>query len=201
MEGRPFLRVVSERDAPQLLEIYAPYAAQTAVSFEYEVPTLDEFSARIAATLERYPYIAAEQDGTLLGYAYAGVFKARAAYDHAVELTVYLRRDARRQGLGRRLYTALEALLRAQNVTNAYACIGYPRTPDARLPLDSPAFHEKLGYRTVGRFSRCGYKFDQWYDMIWMEKVIGSYQTPASPLIPFPDLPPETVQDALAVLS
>ena len=133
----------------------------------------------------------AERGGELVGYAYAGPFGTRAAYDWAVEMSIYLREDQRHQGTGKRLYAALEAVLRAQNVQNLYACIGYPDgADDAHLTKNSAQFHAHLGYRLVGEFSRCGYKFGTWYSMVWMEKSIGAHGESPAPVRPFPELSP-----------
>ena len=120
------IRSAAANDAARLLEIYGYYVEKTAISFELETPSAEEFRERIRKTLEKYPYLVAEEDGAILGYAYAGVFKARAAYDHCCELTIYLDRNARKRGLGRKLYEALEAELEKRGFRNLYACIGYP---------------------------------------------------------------------------
>ena len=161
-------------DAGDLLSIYAPYVTDTAVSFETEVPSEEEFRGRIEHTLQRYPYLkAVSQDGRILGYAYAGVFKDRAAYDHCVETSIYVREGCHGQGIGRALYEALEEKLKASGIRNLYACIAYPTDEeDEYLTKDSALFHERMGYRLAGRFVQCGFKFGRWYDMIWMEKFL-----------------------------
>lgn len=170
------IRDVRMEDAERILEIYAYYVEHTAITFEYEVPSLAEWKERMARTMKRYPYLVAEQDGKVQGYAYAGAFVGRAAYDWCCELSVYLDRNARRRGLGRRIYEALEERLKQMGILNLYACIGYPETEDAYLTRNSALFHEHLGFRTVGEFRQCGYKFGRWYHMIWMEKIIGEHQ-------------------------
>jgi phosphinothricin acetyltransferase len=182
------IRPVSESDAAALLEIYRWYVVNTAVTFEYDVPSEAEFRERIRRTLEKYPYLAAEADGVLLGYAYAGAFKGRAAYDWAVELSIYLDKDRRGRGLGRRLYKALEEELAKMGILNLYACIASPVVEDEYLTRASERFHSRLGFVTAGRFHRCGYKFGRWYDMIWMEKFIGGHECPPTDVIPYPDL-------------
>lgn len=173
----------TEADAPGLLEIYGPYVEQTAISFEYEVPSLEEFRGRIRSISQKYPYLKAVDDqGRILGYAYAAPFKSRAAYDWAVETTIYVRRENRGGGLGRALYQALEASLKAMGICNLNACIACTEKEDAHLTNDSMAFHRHLGYAPVGIFHRCGYKFDTWYDMIWMEKLIAPHTSPQSPV-------------------
>jgi phosphinothricin acetyltransferase len=105
------------------------------------------------------------------GYAYAGVFIGRAAYDHYCEMTIYLDRDSKGNGYGRALYTALEEALREMGMINLYACIAEPITEDEYLTRNSEFFHQHMGYTKVGEFHKCGYKFDCWYNMIWMEKI------------------------------
>lgn len=182
------IRPVRPDDAQQLLEIYAPYVTETAISFEYSVPSLREFTDRIKQILPRYPYLAAEIDGKLAGYAYTHPFVGRAAYDWSAETTIYIQKDARKMGAGRKLYEMLEQISRAQNITNLYACIGYPETEDEYLTRNSVEFHRHLGFRLVGEFHKCGYKFGRWYDMVWMEKVIREPDPDPNPVIPFSQL-------------
>ena len=107
---------------------------------------------------------------------YAGKFKNRRAYDWSVEVTVYVRLDSRRAGVGKMLYHALEDSLKRIGVLNMNACIALPKEEDEHLCNDSFYFHEKMGFHLVGTFHDCGYKFNTWYDMIWMEKIIGEHQ-------------------------
>ena len=170
------IRIATEQDAEALLEIYAPYVENTAITFEYTVPTVQEFTRRIRHVLEKYPYLVAEREGKIAGYAYAGTFKERAAYDWSVETTVYVREDQKRTGVGRELYGMLEKLLALQNIQNLNACIAYLEVEDQYLTHNSVQFHEHLGYRLVGEFYKCGYKSGRWYNMVWMEKHIGGHE-------------------------
>ena len=169
------IRTATPADAEKLLEIYAPYVECTAITFEYDVPSLQEFTDRIETTLKKYPYLVAEQNGEILGYAYAGAFKARAAYARSVETSIYIKQGKKRAGLGTLLYNALEDALKQQGILNLHACISYPETEDEYLTRDSVRFHEKRGYRLIGIFNQCGYKFNRWYSMVWMEKMIGEH--------------------------
>ncbi len=169
------IRTAQLSDASEILKIYTPYVENTAITFEYEVPSTKEFEGRIASTLEKYPYIVAILEGKIVGYAYAGAFKSRAAYDWGVEMTVYVDRNLKRMGIGRILYEKIEAILGAQGILNVNACIGYPEKEDEHLTWDSVKFHDKLGYKKIGHFHECGYKFNRWYDMVWMEKLIGEH--------------------------
>lgn len=182
------IRPVSTADSQALLDIYHPYVEYTAITFEYEVPTAEEFTRRIRHTLKRYPYLAAEKDGQLLGYAYAGPFHERAAYDWCAEVSIYIRTDARGTGIGKKLYEALKHALTAQNILNLYACIAWPDKEDEYLTRNSADFHRHLGYELAGMFKNCGYKFDRWYSMIWMEKQLGPHSGHAEPIIPFQEL-------------
>ena len=170
------IRSVSLNDAEALLNIYAYYVKNTAITFEYDVPTLEEFKQRITNTLKKYPYLVVVKEGTILGYTYAGVFKNRAAYDWSAEVTIYLKYDAVKCGLGRMLYEALETEMKKRGFLNLYACIGYPIEEDEYLTRNSAEFHAHLGYQTVGEFHKCGYKFGRWYNMIWMEKLLGEHK-------------------------
>ncbi len=189
------VRVAAPSDAAELLSIYAPYVEKTAVTFELAVPSLAEFEHRIAKTLERYPYLVAETAGgwpdrapEIVGYAYAGPYKTRAAYDWSVETSVYVREDMRRRGIGRTLYQALEAALSAQGILNMNACIAYLEEEDEYLTRTSTRFHKSLGFRLVGVFRACGYKFDRWYDIAWMEKHLGDHRCAQPPARPFLDV-------------
>jgi len=187
--GSVEIRTVTENDASALLSVYAPYVEKTAISFEYEVPSKEEFAQRIRTVLKKYPYIAAVENGHITGYAYAGAFNTRQAYDHSVEMTVYIEESQRRHGLGCLLYRKMEELLKQQGVLNLNACIGYtPREHDPHLTNASMHFHEHMGFRLVGTFEKCGYKFDAWYDMVWMEKLIGNHTCPAPAFKTFPEI-------------
>ena len=169
------IRTASENDAKDILKIYEYYVRETAISFEYEVPTIEEFKHRIHHTLKKYPYLVAIVDGELSGYAYAGAFGKRAAYDWSAEISIYIAAEKRNQGLGRKLYEALEISLKKMGILNLYACIGYPEVEDEYLTRNSADFHEHMGFSKVGEFHKCGYKFGRWYNMIWMEKMIGKH--------------------------
>lgn len=169
------IRTATSDDAGEILGIYAPYVENTAITFEYEVPSKEEFTKRITHTLKRYPYIVAEKDGRMIGYAYAGPYKEREAYSWAVEMSVYIRQDMRGCGAGRILYEEMEEGLKEQGIANLNACIAFPDKNDEYLTDASVRFHEKLGYSMVGKFHKVGYKFGRWYDMVWMEKLIGEH--------------------------
>lgn len=185
------IRIAKKEDAKALLDIYSYYVENTAITFEYKVPSVDEFEKRICTTLENYPYLIAEVDGKISGYVYAGRFSPRAAYDWVAETSIYVDKDCHRMGLGKKLYQKLEELLARQNVTNLYAGIadlvdGIEEDP--YLTKNSEHFHTAIGYNKIASFTKCGYKFNRWYNLIYMEKMIGEHKSPQNPLIPFSKL-------------
>ena len=158
-----------------MLAIYAPYVTDTAITFEYDVPTEEEFRQRIERISKKYPYLVAEEEGRVVGYAYASAFKERAAYQWSVETSIYVDRQEKRKGVGKQLHDALETELKERGILNMNACISYVEPEDEYLTLDSVRFHEHMGYQKVAHFHLCGRKFGRWYDMIWMEKLIGEH--------------------------
>ncbi len=148
-----------------MVAIYAPYVEGTAITFETEVPTVADFAGRIEKTLEKFPYLVAEEEGRVVGYAYASTYYARAAYDWTVELSVYVAQEARGKGFGSLLYDALEEDLKARGFKNFLACIALPNPA-------SLALHEKRGYEQVAHFKKVGYKFGTWHDIVWLQKSL-----------------------------
>ncbi len=177
------IRMAVPGDARELLSIYDYYVKETAITFEYETPTEEEFRRRIERVLEKYPYLVAEEEvddpsgkkARILGYAYASPFHERDAYQWCAEMSIYIDKDARGRGLGALLYNELEKRLKDMGVLNLNACIGYPDNEDEHLTYGSVKFHEKMGYSMVGEFHKCGYKFGRWYNMVWMEKLVGEH--------------------------
>ncbi len=175
------IRSAKVEDATALQAIYKPYVEETAITFEYDVPSVEEFAERIRGTLEKYPYLVLERtEGgnctEILGYCYAGVFKGRAAYSRSVETSIYIKMGEYGKGYGRALYNELEKELKARGFLNACACIASPKQGSTRLDNSSQKFHEHMGYSLVGTFNDCAYKFGQWYNMIWMEKMLGEHR-------------------------
>lgn len=175
------IREARPEDAARILKIYAPFVENTTVTFELAVPTVEEFAGRIERTLQKYPYLVAESDGEIVGYAYAGPFRERAAYIWSAEVSVYIRPDRHRRGIGRTLYTRLEEILRRQNVASMEACISHPNR-------ESIKFHSSLDFERVARFTRCAYKLDRWVDIVYMQKILHEANTPPEPFIPYPEL-------------
>ena len=183
--GNIKIRKVQAGDAAALLAIYAPYVKETAISFEYEVPTLEEFTQRMQKIQKMYPYLVAELDGKLVGYAYAGRFHSRAAYGWNAEMTVYLDKDSRGIGIGQKLYDLLERILKEQGIVNAAALITPPDQEEDPSVYNSKHFHEKMGYKLAGELENCGYKFNRWHKTIMMNKVIGEPKPNMQPIKSF----------------
>lgn len=167
------VRSVELDDACSILQIYAPYVENTAISFECEIPKLQEFKERIKQITQKFPYLVLCKDGEILGYAYASTFHARAAYNHSVELSIYIRSDCRNCGCGRILYSKLEEELAKKGFLVMYACIAASsRNPDPNLTDDSIKFHEKMGFTNAGYFKNCAKKFGRFYNIVYMQKYI-----------------------------
>lgn len=169
------IRFAKPEDAKELLKIYAYYVTDTAISFETEVPSEEEFKLRIEDVLKSYPFIVACKDDEIMGYAYLHSFVGRKAYELSAETTIYLNPDKKKMGIGKKLYSVLEDIAKSQNITNLYSCIGYVDKEDEYLNNNSVQFHEHIGFRMVGKFENCGHKFGRWYHMVWMEKIIGEH--------------------------
>lgn len=166
------IRMAVEADVPAMLAVYAPYIEETTYSFEYTVPSEEEFLTRFRRVTERFPWLVWEENGAVLGYAYGSLPFERAAYAWSGEVSIYLAPEAQGRGVGRKLYTVLEAIMACQGYRNLYAIITEENT-------GSVAFHTALGYRKVGVFTRCGLKFGRWLDVIWMEKHMDSVEIPS----------------------
>ena len=167
------VRIATESDIPAILSIYAPYILRSTATFEYTVPSLEEFTQRFRRITAQFPWLVWEEDGAILGYAYASAPYERAAFAWCAEPSVYLRPEARGRDIARRLYTVLEAILQHQGYQVFYALI----TAENRASL---RFHEKMGYTRSVCFDSCGYKFGRWLGLIWMEKRVKSVEIPSN---------------------
>ena len=179
------IRIAVEADVPAMLGIYAPFVAHTTVSFEYDVPSEEEFLLRFRSITAQFPWLVWEEEGRVLGYAYAAKPFERAGYSWCAEPSIYLHPDARGRGIGRQLYAVLEAILEKQGYCVLYSLITGENIPSVR-------FHEKCGYRTVTEFAECGRKFGRWLSLVWMEKRLKIGENPSA--FPAPWL--SIVQDA-----
>ena len=159
------LRLATIEDAEQIRAIYAPIVGEAIISFETEPPTAEEIAARITGTLERLPWLVCDAAGEVLGYAYASGHRSRPAYRWAVDVSTYVREDARRGGVGRALYLTLLELLALQGYVAAYAGIALPNPGSVR-------FHEALGFSAVGIYRQVGYKLGAWHDVGWWQREL-----------------------------
>ena len=172
------IRIATEGDIPQILEIYSHYVLQTTYSFEYTVPTSEEFTQRFQKITAQFPWLVWEENGCVLGYVYGSAPFERAAYQWCGELSVYLRPSAQGRGIGKKLYTCAEQILKLQGYRRIYAII----TEENKASLE---FHRALGYGMVARFPHCGVKFGRSLGAVWMEKVPNSVEIPTKPPIPW----------------
>lgn len=188
------IRQVQLSDAEAILKVYAPFITDTCISFEYVVPSLEEFTQRIAGISAEYPYIVLEEDGEIVGYAYAHRYLERVAYSWDVEVTIYLAPKAQGKGLGVILYDALEKLLALQNIKNLYSCI----TGDNEHSIE---MHRSMGYELIGSFPKAGFKLGRWLDVVWMAKTIGDKENAPQSLVTFSDVESNLVNDVLDVVN
>ena len=152
------IRDVVSSDADAILEIYRPHVESTAVSFETEMPSLEEVRSRILETTVKFPWIVYEEEGRVIGYAYANTFRARLAYRWSVEATVYIAHGFSGRGIGKKLYAELFARLKKQNVVNVIGGITLPNE-------GSVALHEAMGFVKVAHLKDIGFKFSRWWDV------------------------------------
>lgn len=185
------LRLATLDDCDAILEIYRPYVEDTAITFELGTPTHDEFSARMRNIMDFFPYLVAERDGEVIGYAYAHFLHERAAYRFNAELSVYLKQGCTGDGVGSKLYSALIELLRAQGFCKLYAIVTMPNAA-------SDALHRKFGFKPLIRFANQGFKLGEWHDVEWYELVLRQANGSPAELKPFRSLDAEFVADTLA---
>jgi phosphinothricin acetyltransferase len=177
-DRRARIRMADAGDAAAILAIYEPFVRTTAVTFEYAVPPVEEIAERIRTVTARTPWLVLDRGGRVAGYAYASTWRARAAYQWAVETTVYVHADARRQGVGRALYRSLLACLCLQGHRTALGAITLPNAA-------SVALHEALGFRCAGIHRACGHKLGTWHDVAMWELELAP-RTDAAPTAPVP---------------
>ena len=175
------IRFATEKDAKEILEIYAPYIEKTAITFEYEVPSLSEFSERISEIQKKYPWIVYEENGKILGYAYGGPEYTRAAYQWTCETSVYVSEEARGKGIGAALYEKILDILKKQNFCVCYVLINDDNEASVKM-------HEKFGFKQNGYRKKCGYKFGKWHSVVFLEKQLNEFSVPPKPVIPIGEL-------------
>lgn len=179
MNGK--IRFAAPSDAGAMLEIYAPYVLNTAITFEYDVPTEAEFRGRVEKITEKYPWIVYEEEGKILGYAYAGPDRTRAAYQWTVESSLYVAAEERDRGIGSALYDVLFDILTKQNFCICYAVI----TADNEF---SVKMHGKYGFREAGFLKNSGYKLGAWHSVVTLEKQLNEPLVPPKPVVPIGEL-------------
>ena len=167
------IRPAALADAPDILQIYAPYIQNTVITFETEVPGIEQFTARIEAIKSKYPYLVCEADGKMAGYAYAAKHSERAAYKYSVDVSIYVDPNYQHRGIGKALYFNLFEALKSYDYYTAYACITLPNEKSVCL-------HKTFGFHEVGIWHNVGYKNGSWLDVIWLEKPLKQYDTPAA---------------------
>ena len=175
------IRPATETDVPQILSIYAPYILNTTITFEYDVPTEAEFLTRFRVITAQFPWLVWQEQGRILGYAYASAPFQRAAYGWCAEPSVYLLPEARGRGIGKSLYAALEALLKQQGYQVLLALITEENAPSIR-------FHRRCGYVSRSVLPDCGFKFGRWLGVTWMEKRLIPVEIPSKAPDPWPVL-------------
>ena len=161
------IRHVTPGDAGAIAAIYNHYVTGSVVTFEESPVTAEDMATRIAAVTMSHPWLVAEKDGAMVGYAYAGKYHARAAYRHTVETTIYLDHRCHGRGLGTALYRALLERLPGLGIHAAIGSISLPNPA-------SIALHEKMGFALVGRFPQIGFKFGQWIDVVYLHRTFGA---------------------------
>jgi phosphinothricin acetyltransferase len=186
------VRVATAADAPAVRDIYAPVVESSAISFEVDVPSVAEMAARIVDRQPAYPWLVAEEGGSIIGYAYAGRFAPRAAYGWSVETSIYVAETARGRGAGKRLYAALFEILTLQGYRCAMAGITLPNAPSVGL-------HEGFGFCLVGTYRAVGWKLDSWHDVGWWQKQLSVTTGPPAAAVPFTELAEAAFQAALVI--
>lgn len=188
---RRMIRLATVDDASAIREIYRPAIEDSVISFEAEVPTVEQMQARIAGTLQTHPWLVFEDEQGVCGYAYAGPHHPRAAYRWTANVSVYIDSRVHRQGIARKLYDVLFKILRMQNVRQVIAGITIPNP-------SSHAFHQELGFKQIGLYPSVGYKLGQWLDVSWwqLELVEKSEESPGEFLL-FPSLVEKNLSDLL----
>ena len=176
------IRLATLDDAEAVRDIYAPFCGNSPVSFETLAPSVEEMRERIEKTLQILPWIVAEREGLVAGYAYASRHKERAAYVWSVELVGLYPSDREASGVGRILYTSLFASLELQGFYNVLAGVTIPNPGSVGL-------HEAMGFKPVGVYSGIGYKCGAWHDVVWLQRSLRERI-----LVPAPPLDFETVR-------
>lgn len=187
------IRLATLEDAADLLEIYRPFIQNTSITFEYAVPTLEEFTKRIQNIIDFYPWLVYEEEGKILGYAYATPYGVREAYKWSATLSIYLMPEAEGKGVAQYLYNTLLKLLKEQGIYKAYAIVTLPN-------LKSEKFHLKMGFEKVGIFENIGYKLGEWKNVCYLHYTLKACEgEPQSPIALKDILGKHTLEDYLKI--
>jgi len=178
--------MAAPQDAADTLKIYAQYM-DTAITFEYELPSEHAFAERIGGTLVTYPYIVCEEDGRIVAYAYAHKYQERRAYQWNAELSVYNDMNFRAKGIGTKLYSVLIEILQLQGVKNVYGIVTAPNEASRRL-------HLHMGFQILGTYHNTGWKCGEWHDVRLFEKQIGPHELDPQPIISIKNIPADEIQ-------
>ncbi len=176
--------LATAEDSQDILDIYAPYVQCTEITFEYRVPTLDDYKSRVEHIINEYPFILCKINGETVGFSYANRQKERSAYQWNAELSIYVKMGFYQKGIGTALYNALIRILTHQNIKNVYGGVTIPNEKSEKL-------HAHFGFKSLGIYHKTGYKFDKWYDVVWFEKYLGEHTVPPKPFIPINKIDPE----------
>ncbi len=180
------IRLVKHDDIPIIRDIYAQYI-DTSTTFEYVLPSLEDFIARVEGISSVYPYLVCEDNGKIIAYAYATKFRERIAYKWGVESSIYLDKNVTSRGIGSKLYAVLFDILKLQQFITVYGLITRPNNKSEQL-------HSKLGFTFGGEYLKAGYKNGNWYDVVWYVKNINNHDNPPSEIIPINDMPMSELQ-------
>jgi len=186
------VRFAERNDADSLSAIYGPIVRDTAISFETIPPTPVEMRERIAGTLETFPWLVYETDGSVIGFSYASRHRQRLAYQWAADVSVYVHPSARGRGVGQALYRPLLSILARQGFYGAYAGIALPNPA-------SVALHERMGFEPVGVFRHVGYKLGAWRDVGWWQLELRARGGAPCAIRPFREL--RDTEEIAALLS
>lgn len=170
-------RRATEEDVVPILAIYAPYVTDSAITFEYDVPSEEEFRQRIRTISAEYPYFVCESDGQIIGYAYAHRHMERAAYQWNAEISIYIRQGFTGKGFGKTMCQTLIDILRLQGIRNVFSCVTIPNERSAHL-------HHSMEFSTEGIFQNAGYKCGKWQTIAWFRKNIAPYTNEPAPFLP-----------------
>ena len=175
------IRLATPDDASAVHDIYAPIVRDTAISFEWEVPTVADMAGRITKVLADRPWLVLEEDGEILGYSYATTFRERRSYQWGTEVAIYVHENARGRGVGRKLYGALFEVLTKQNYCTVIAGATLPNPNTERL-------HLGIGFSEFGRYPAAGFKLGKWWDVVFWMKRLRELPADPTPIIHYSEI-------------